>query len=681
MRKHLTVFMLLVVGAMWAGAPSGYYNDAEGKTGKALLLALHDIIDGHNDKGYDALKSGYYSTDKKPNGRVWDIYSDVPGGTPPYEFSFGNTCGTYQSEGDCYNREHTFPQSWFNKSSPMRNDIIHVLPTDGKVNGMRSNYPYGEVSNPSKTSLNGSKLGPNTTPGYSSTVFEPLDEYKGDLARIYFYMAARYNDKIAGWKNNGTADRVLAGNNFPVYDQWHIDLLLKWHKQDPVSEKETDRNDACHDYQGNRNPFVDHPEWVCAVWGGDDCTSGTGGGTGGGTEPVDSTADVTMTMNTADYQLIVDYVNTNLTNTDDHPDNTENYYGASTYHSNFDVRDGKYNSKFANADSAIVEALRDVYLPAKVTSSLLNVNYIVNYATYSGTSGSGTKKFHCSSTDPIAFTLGLSTVPVDTTVTDTTVVTPPDTTVVNPGDAATSLDLTFDTGLDGCTMVQVSGATGWSQAAYNDNGYAIINTYEQGANEAWLVTPAVNMDAIDNASFSFSMTSYNFGKKVGECGAGQFELYYASAFDGTSIKKSDWSRITSVDNVMLGDAKWNWVDADVDVKNITGTKVYYAFAHRCTNDGTTWEIDNVSLKGDVVDGILLATQEEIKLYPNPTSGVVSFSSKLDELEIISLSGRTMIKTLNVNLSQSVDVSVLESGIYIVKMKVGEESFTQKLIKE
>jgi len=152
------IMLLLLSAIVWGGEPTGYYNDAAGKSGEALLAALHEIIDGHNDKGYNALKAGYESTDVKPNGNVWDIYSDVPNGTPPYEFQFGNTCGTYSNEGDCYNREHTFPQSWFSKSSPMRNDIIQVLPTDGKVNGMRGNYPYGEVDNPTKTSLNGSKV-------------------------------------------------------------------------------------------------------------------------------------------------------------------------------------------------------------------------------------------------------------------------------------------------------------------------------------------------------------------------------------------------------------------------------------------------------------------------------------------------------------------------------------------
>jgi len=225
-----------------------------------MKIALHNIIDNHTVVSYSSLHTHYQTTDKKPNGKVWDMYSDIPGGTPPYEFTFiTDKCGSYQNEGDCYNREHSFPQSWFNKSSPMKSDLFHVYPTDGKVNGMRSSYPYGEVSNPTKTSLNGSKLGPNTTAGYSGTVFEPIDEYKGDFARTYFYMATRYYSEDGSWQNNAMV-------NGAEPKPWALNMLYQWHIQDPVSPKETDRNNAVYAIQHNRNPFIDHPEWVDSVW-------------------------------------------------------------------------------------------------------------------------------------------------------------------------------------------------------------------------------------------------------------------------------------------------------------------------------------------------------------------------------------------------------------------------------
>ncbi len=666
-KLNLLLVSLLFTSVVFSQIPTGYYDDASGKTGKALLVALHDIIDGHTDHGYNALKNGYKSTDKKPNGNVWDIYSDVPGGTPPYEFQFSNTCGTYQSEGDCYNREHTFPQSWFNKQSPMRSDIIQVLPTDGKVNGMRSNFPYGEVDNPSKTTLNGSKLGANSTSGYSGTAFEPIDAYKGDLARIYFYMAARYNNKIAGWQHNGTADNVLAGNNYPVYDDWQLQLLLKWNSEDPVSQKEIDRNNACYDYQGNRNPFVDHPEYVCAVWGGDCDTTSTPNDTTNN-EPSNQ---VTMSMSTSDYQIIVDYVNDNLSNGSEHSDNTEDYYGASAHYENFDTRDGSYNSKFVNADSAIVEALREVLLPAKYPTSKLNVNYVVSYATYNGASGSGSKSFYCCSESPLAFKLGQATDE------------PNDTTNNEPGDKLPSeLNLTFDSDLDGCTLVQVSGTTGWSQTTYKTNSYAVINTYGQGANESWLVTPAVNMNAIENASFSFDMTSYNASKTVSACGAGQFEVYYSTvSFDGSTINTDNWQRFTSVDNETLSE-KWDWITVNVDVNSIVGDAVCFAFVHSCgSSDGTTWEIDNVKLSGDVVAELPSVNSPQLCIYPNPAKDAFYLSASVDQLVVISLSGQVLKVQNDVKAQDEIYIASLKSGIYLIKTLSGSESQVLRLIVE
>jgi endonuclease I len=188
------------------------------------------------------------------------MYSDVPGGTPPYQFTFmTDKCGSYSQEGDCYNREHSFPQSWFNKASPMKSDLFHVYPTDGYVNGKRSSYPYGEVSNPVWTSQNGSKLGPCSASGYSGTVFEPIDAYKGDFARTYFYMAVRYYHEDAGWQNN-------AAVNGSQMKPWFLNMLYQWHLQDTVSQKEIDRNNAVYNIQHNRNPFIDRPDWVDSLW-------------------------------------------------------------------------------------------------------------------------------------------------------------------------------------------------------------------------------------------------------------------------------------------------------------------------------------------------------------------------------------------------------------------------------
>lgn len=250
-------------------ANGNYYSSTIDLSGAELKTALYNKISGHSVISYSGLWNTYSSTDNFYTGKVWDIYSTNICGITPYNYSFGtNQCGNYSKESDCYNREHSFPQSWFGSASPMVSDMFHIYPTDGKVNGERNNYPYGEVSSATFTSLQGGKLGTNTFPGYSGTVFEPIDEYKGDLARTYFYMATRYENLIAGWQNNGNANEILAGNSFPVYDQWVIDLMVKWHNQDPISLKEINRNNAIYGYQQNRNPYIDSPQFVQRIWGG-----------------------------------------------------------------------------------------------------------------------------------------------------------------------------------------------------------------------------------------------------------------------------------------------------------------------------------------------------------------------------------------------------------------------------
>jgi endonuclease I len=257
--KKITLFlgMLLFVQAIFAQIPAGYYDSATG-TGAALKSALHKIIRNHTKRSYTQLWTDFETTDAKTGGGVWDMYSNC-------SFVFGtNQCGNYSAECDCYNREHSMPNSWWGgvTSDTSYTDLFHLVPTDGKVNGMRSNNPFGVVTSPTYTSGNGSKLGPCTFPGYTGTVFEPVDEYKGDFARNYLYMATRYETRIGTW----TSD-MLAGNSYPVFTTWAVNLLLQWNAQDTVSQKEIDRNNAIYGIQHNRNPFIDHPEWANVIWG------------------------------------------------------------------------------------------------------------------------------------------------------------------------------------------------------------------------------------------------------------------------------------------------------------------------------------------------------------------------------------------------------------------------------
>jgi endonuclease I len=264
-RSLLVSLLILIIVITKAQPPAGYYNTASGKMGTELQQALHDIIDNHTSVSYAAVWTSFKTTDKKPNGKVWDMYSDVPGGTPPYEFTFSSgQCGsgTLTAEGSCYNREHSFPKSWFGgEIAPMYTDLFHLIPADGYVNGMRSNYPYGEAGGAGPwISKNGSRLGACLSPGYGGIVFEPRDEYKGDIARNYFYMATRYYKEDSGWPGSD----MVTGSQFKP---WARAMLLRWAQEDTVSQKEKDRNNAVYTIQHNRNPFIDHPEYANMIWG------------------------------------------------------------------------------------------------------------------------------------------------------------------------------------------------------------------------------------------------------------------------------------------------------------------------------------------------------------------------------------------------------------------------------
>lgn len=268
--KKITILLFGFIFSLgFAQMPADYYSGTEGLTGPALKTKLSQIINaGALDNGYGGLYDGYPTTDKdsfyEGDNSVLDIYSENPAGADPYNFQHGvKRCGNYSNESDCYNREHIVPQSFFNQESPMRNDIHFVRPTDGKVNGMRSNFPFAMVSNPAFTSKNGTKVGPSSSAGYSGSSAEPIDEFKGDVARMVLYFVTRYESRLSSFSTGN----MLGGSSFPGLQEWEKEVMIAWSNQDPVSPTEIERNDAAFVFQKNRNPFIDHPEWVATIWG------------------------------------------------------------------------------------------------------------------------------------------------------------------------------------------------------------------------------------------------------------------------------------------------------------------------------------------------------------------------------------------------------------------------------
>ncbi|MBA5248854.1 MAG: hypothetical protein FE834_04885 [Gammaproteobacteria bacterium] len=234
-----------------------------------LRLRLFEKIKNHKVISYKQVWKAFKTTDPLPGhpDEVFDIYSYNDKNSPKmayvYKF-FVDQCGAYKKEGDCYNREHSFPKAWWGGGlgKPMARDLFHIYPTDGFVNNMRSNYPYAEVDRTKegsyKRSSNGSFLGKSKNTLPKGRVFEPVKEFKGDLARGYFYLLTAYYDRVKNWSSP-----MLKGDNFTP---WAQEMLLRWHKEDPVSKKETERNAQIKAIQGNYNPFIENPEFVEQIW-------------------------------------------------------------------------------------------------------------------------------------------------------------------------------------------------------------------------------------------------------------------------------------------------------------------------------------------------------------------------------------------------------------------------------
>lgn len=244
----------------------GYYDKMDGKKKEALKAAAKECVEWHTRLVYTDLPNYWQYSDVYPDlydgcKRWWDMYSDNiylirPGQNARSSFSANKM-----------QREHSVPKSWWKKNgdveyTPAYSDMWNLFPSDGPANQAKLNYPLGLCK--STTFNNGvSKVGPAQT-GYgggSGNVFEPADQYKGDFARSFFYMAMVYDD--LPWVVN----YMYRQNSWPTLQPWAYEMLLQWSRADKVSQKEIDRNDEVEKSQGNRNPFVDFPELAEYIWG------------------------------------------------------------------------------------------------------------------------------------------------------------------------------------------------------------------------------------------------------------------------------------------------------------------------------------------------------------------------------------------------------------------------------
>ncbi len=245
----LNIIVLAVISTVTAQIPSGYYQSAQGLTGNDLKNALHNIIDDHQEYSYNALRDYILkNTDEDPNNsnNVILLYT----GRSQAKSTFGGGANDW-------NREHAWAKSHgdFGNNPPAGTDAHHIRPTDASVNSDRGNLDFDIGGNPV-----------NEAPGCfrDGDSFEPRDEVKGDVARMIFYMATRYEG------GNGEPDLEIVDyvNTSPNPKHGKLSQLILWNSQDPPDDFERNRNDVIYyQYQNNRNPFIDHPEYVDAIWG------------------------------------------------------------------------------------------------------------------------------------------------------------------------------------------------------------------------------------------------------------------------------------------------------------------------------------------------------------------------------------------------------------------------------
>lgn len=272
-----------------------YYTDIEnlidnGLACSDLKTALAQLLRGHQNIFYSSSSfdvwDAFYATDRRLNDAgletiVWDVYSDNPSGPEPYTFEFGvdqDMGSGGPVEGLFYNREHVFPKSWWGGGTSLNDtqyvDLHHIFPSDKQVNQLKASYSIGQTNIPNQTTQNGCKIGPNSNGSYTGTIFEPIEEYKGDFARTFLYMATRYQHRAMDWQTESSiGNAAMNGNSYTFFENWLLQMLLTWHENDPISERERHRNEAIFTVQQNRNPFIDHPEYVALIWGASDGTA------------------------------------------------------------------------------------------------------------------------------------------------------------------------------------------------------------------------------------------------------------------------------------------------------------------------------------------------------------------------------------------------------------------------
>lgn len=679
MKLKLLFFSLLFSVLSFAQIPAGYYTSATG-TGYTLKTQLFNIIKGHTDNGYDGLYNTYQTSDRdnfyENDGTILDMYSENPIATDPYTYSAGTTnrCGNYSVEGDCYNREHIIPQSVFNEASPMKNDAHFVTPTDGKVNGQRSNYPHGTVASANWTSLNGSKRGTSAVSGYSGIVFEPIDEFKGDIARMYFYFATRYENTVSNYSYD-----MFDGSSNKVFTTAFLNMLLAWHAQDPVNAREIARNNAIYAQQNNRNPFIDHPEYAQAIWNPNADTQAptaasniTVTGTTANTISLSWTA-ATDNVAVTSYAI---YMNGILKTSVSGLTATITGLSASTTYSFYVVaKDAAFNSSPASnttngTTNVIIPDTQNPTAPTNLTISGSSSSTVsLNWTASSDNIGVSSYEIYVNAVLKTSVS-GVSAIVNGLTPATTY------TFYVVAKDAAGNSSASSNTA-NGTTTAATTSCASESFENIPDvaSNYA-IRTWTGDTGLDWTATDARTDQKINttkaicirNGSLTASTASNGIGnltvttKLIFGTTSGSFTL----RINGNSVGTIPYST-TETTTTITGINTSGDVIISITDNSITANRVAF--------DDLSWTCYSGL-------GLENSNQKEFKIYPNPSKGNFNIlfddSNSMHSVEIFSLSGQKVFEKKDTNNS-SISVTNLPKGTYLIKVSQDSKSTTEKII--
>jgi len=620
--KHLYILAILISSLSYGQIPSNYYDSANGLSGYALKTQLKTITsNGHQSRSYDQLydgdgisgSNGYEDTHSdtavssgtnyENDGTILDMYSERPFGPDSYNYTHGNNqCGNQNSEGDCYNREHLVPQSSFDGDFPMQSDIHHVIPSDGRVNNFRGSLVFGNVASTNWASTNGSKRGSSAMSGYSGTVFEPIDEFKGDIARALLYFAVRYENTVKSYSSFAMFDGSDENEN--AFFPWAIELLLDWHNNvDPVDQRERDRNNAAYDFQNNANPFVDHPEYASMIW-----------------NPVTDTEAPTAATNLTASNPTVNSIDLSWT---------------------------------AGTDNIAVTSY-DIYVDGTNTVSTSNTSITVT-----GLAANTAFCFTVFSRDAALNTAPSSNESCETTNEGTS--TPNELFISEYVEAGNN------------KAIEIANFTG---SSINLNAYTIARDVNSNGTygTALQLTGTLaheNVHVISRGNSSAEIVAL----------ANQFSSGDAMSFNGNDP-------IGLFKNGVLIDIFGNFGGTN-EFENVTyrrkSTVINPTTAFDLVGEWDAYDINNVTDLGShsTTFGINNPEENSFPFFPNPVESNQLFFNSASPLkvEVYSITGELIIDTFLKNRTKSLDISILSSGLYIVRMTHNFGVQVKKLIRQ